>query len=105
MAEDAALSYSVATVLQAVNLGHQYGYSIMEATGLPSGTVYPALGRLDRDGLIFSEWEKQPAAAQTYHPPRRYYKMTRAGRASLKAAAKQYPDLAKLAIRTEVERA
>jgi len=34
-----------------------YGFSVMEMTGLPSGTVYPAMRRLERDELIRSHWE------------------------------------------------
>ena len=39
-------------ILQAVDAGFVYGFSIMEMTGLPSGTVYPAMRRLERDELI-----------------------------------------------------
>jgi PadR family transcriptional regulator, regulatory protein PadR len=103
MSEELKLSYAVAMVLQSICLGHEYGYSVMEVTGLPSGTVYPALGRLERDELILSRWEKQAAAAQTHRPPRKYYKITRAGTATLKVAKEQYPLLAKLASPAEVE--
>ena len=44
-------------VLQAIAGGHQYGFEIMEVTGLPGGTVYPALAALERDGLVNSDWE------------------------------------------------
>ena len=103
MSEEPKLSYAVAMVLQSIYLGHEYGYSVMEVTGLPSGTVYPALGRLERDELILSRWEKQAAATQTYRPQRKYYKITRAGTATLKVAKKRYPLLAKLASPAEVE--
>ena len=46
-------------ILQAVGAGYIYGYSVMEVTGLPSGTVYPAMRRLERDQLIRSQWERQ----------------------------------------------
>jgi hypothetical protein len=36
------LSYSVAIILKALDNGYQYGFDIMDVTGLPSGTVYPA---------------------------------------------------------------
>ena len=46
-----------ALVLRVVAGGHRYGFDVMEACGLPSGTVYPALRRLDRAGLLKSRWE------------------------------------------------
>ena len=49
MATDAKLSHTAAMILQAIDAGLVYGFSIMEITGLPSGTVYPAMRRLERD--------------------------------------------------------
>jgi DNA-binding PadR family transcriptional regulator len=104
MPEDPQLSYAVAMVLQSISLGHVYGYGVMNVTGLPSGTVYPALGRLERDELILSRWEKQVRAEAERRPPRKYYKITRAGIATLEAARERYPLLTKLASAPEVER-
>ncbi len=59
MAGETKLSHTAAMILQAIGAGHGYGFSVMEMTGLPSGTVYPALRRLERDDLIRSQWEKQ----------------------------------------------
>ena len=42
------------------------------------GTIYPLLGRLRREGLVESTWRESPSG-----PPRRYYRLTRAGRAAL----------------------
>ena len=42
MAAEAKLSHTAAMILQAIHSGYVYGFSIMEMTGLPSGTVYPA---------------------------------------------------------------
>ena len=67
-------------ILQAVDAGFVYGFSIMEMTGLPSGTVYPAMRRLERDELIRSQWEKQSIADAEQRPPRKYYKLTAAGK-------------------------
>ena len=33
------LSHTAAIILQAIHAGHVYGFSVMEMTGLPSGTV------------------------------------------------------------------
>ena len=52
------LSHSAAVILQALANGYQYGFDIMDISGLPSGTVYPALRRLEQTGLIDSKWEK-----------------------------------------------
>jgi DNA-binding PadR family transcriptional regulator len=73
----------------------------MEMTGLPSGTVYPALRRLERDDLIRSQWEKQSIADAAQRPPRKYYKLTPAGKATLKAAQERYPLLAKIIPETQ----
>jgi PadR family transcriptional regulator PadR len=92
----ASLSHTAAMILQAIDAGHVYGFSIMEMTGLPSGTVYPALRRLERDELIRSNWEREAVAQAEQRPPRKYYKITRAGRATLEASQKRYPLLMKL---------
>lgn len=68
----------------------------MEMTGFPSGTVYPALRRLERDGLIRSQWESQRIAHAEQRPARKYYKLTRNGRTSLEASQKRYPLLARM---------
>jgi len=47
----AYMSYSAAVILQALANGYQYGFDIMDITGLPSGTVYPRSGRLRGDRL------------------------------------------------------
>jgi len=96
MADRTGLSYPSATILQALSAGYIYGYTVMEATGLPSGTVYPALRRLEGDQLIRSQWERQSAVDAALRPPRRYYKLTRSGEAALEVSRKRYPLLAKL---------
>lgn len=83
-------------ILQAIQAGYMYGFSIMEMTGLPSGTVYPAMRRLERDDLIRSQWERQSIADAEQRPPRKYYKLTAAGRASLEASRRRYPLLERL---------
>jgi PadR family transcriptional regulator, regulatory protein PadR len=98
------LSHTAAMILQAIYCGCAYGYDLMETTGLPSGTVYPALRRLEQDGLIRSHWERQPIAGTGQRPPRKYYKTTAAGKAALDAAQKRYPLLAKMAPDPAAER-
>src|SRR5262245_52636928 len=90
------LSHTAALILQAIHAGDGYGFSVMEMTGLPSGTVYPAMRRLERDGYIKSQWERQSIADEAQRPPRKYYRLTRTGQAALEASQKRYPLLAKL---------
>lgn len=42
------------------------------------GTLYPLLSRMRRDGLLEYEWQESELG-----PPRKYYKLTEAGRAEL----------------------
>jgi DNA-binding PadR family transcriptional regulator len=63
-----------------------HGYAVIERLrarsggrfSLPEGTVYPALHRLERLGLLESHWSPQPSTR-----PRRLYALTAAGRAAL----------------------
>ena len=103
MGADPKLSHTAAMILQAIHGGHKYGFSIMEMTGLPSGTVYPAMRRLESDGLIRSQWERQSIADAEQRPARKYYKLTATGISSLEASRKRYPLLERL-IPTEEEK-
>ena len=59
----------------------RYGLDLMHATGLPSGTLYPVLTRLQRAGWLDAHWEDvDPAAAG--RPARRYYRLTPDGLAA-----------------------
>jgi PadR family transcriptional regulator, regulatory protein PadR len=84
------VTYPTALVLQALARGFHYGFDIMDATGLPSGTVYPILRRLDREGFLSSAWEKHADAQREQRPPRRYYDITATGEAFLADAAERY---------------
>ena len=37
------LSITAVSVLQAIASGYQYGFDVIDQTGLPSGTVYPVV--------------------------------------------------------------
>lgn len=71
-----------------------YGYDLMKAAKLPSGTLYPMLARLQQDGLVDSEWEAQREDAGG-RPPRKYYRLTaeglRVARLELAQAASSAP--------------
>lgn len=53
-----------------------YGLVASKATGLPTGTIYPILARLEDAGLARSRVEARPPG----RPPRRYYQLTEPGR-------------------------
>ena len=73
-------------LLATVESGAEYGYAIREALragsggrfDLPTGTIYPALYRLERAGLIAGRWTKVGERRQ-----RRCYALTPAGRRAL----------------------
>src|SRR5436853_3657195 len=62
----------------------RYGFDLVRALAevdgmvTSEGTIYPLLSRLRRDGLVETTWRESSAG-----PPRRYYRLTDAGRASL----------------------
>ncbi len=64
----------------------RYGFDLVrglaELDGMVTseGTIYPLLSRLRRDGLVESSWQESPSG-----PPRRYYRLTSAGRSALEA--------------------
>lgn len=72
-------------LLSVLSSGPAHGYAIIaalrersdQAVDLPEGTVYPALHRLERDGLVASRWDD--AAGRR----RRCYEITAAGREAL----------------------
>ncbi len=65
-----------------------YGYQIVEHLGLLAGlevtesTVYPVLARLARDRLVTTRSAPSPSG-----PPRRYYRLSEAGRTRLREMA------------------
>lgn len=74
-------------LLAALEPGPRHGYAIMEALragsggqfDLPTGTVYPALHRLERAGLVTGTWSASGGRR------RRVYELTPAGRRTLAA--------------------
>lgn len=61
----------------------QYGYALMKATGLQSGTLYPILMRLTDRGFLTASWEEPQSSGR---PPRQSYQLTPEGRAYAKDA-------------------
>jgi PadR family transcriptional regulator, regulatory protein PadR len=83
-------SYAATAVLHAIASGVRYGFDIMDRTDLPSGTVYPALSRLERDGFVRSSWEDLAKAHGDRRPPRRYYRITAQGERALAASVERF---------------
>jgi PadR family transcriptional regulator, regulatory protein PadR len=68
----------------------RYGLELsrtLAADGLVTseGTMYPLLARLRQDGLVETSWHESPQG-----PPRRYYRLTKDGRAALDAFTVQW---------------
>jgi PadR family transcriptional regulator, regulatory protein PadR len=94
MAEDLTITVPVAKVLAALlsdPAADRYGLDLMKATGLPSGTLYPILVRLERAGWLAARWEDVDPVREG-RPARRYYRLgpdgvtrARAGLAALHA--------------------
>jgi PadR family transcriptional regulator PadR len=74
-----------ALILATLDGGPAHGYAVGQALrersdgafDLPEGTIYPALHRLERDGLLASEWSIEAGRR------RRVYRLTRTGSAAL----------------------
>ena len=70
-----------------------YGYELVAelrrqtdaVVDLPEGTVYPALRRLERQGLITGRWVEM-----AYAPRRRYYALTEDGERALTAGRREW---------------
>lgn len=78
-------------VLAVLRSGEAYGFDIARVLGAAGGlvagegTIYPLLGRLRRNGLVETTWRES-----TSGPPRRYYRLTPAGRAALASFTAQW---------------
>ena len=77
-------------ILKAVSLGGLHGYGVLvrlqQLTGgrlqIQQGSLYPALYRLERKGLIASEWGESDNNRRA-----KFYRLTAAGRRQLKTEA------------------
>ena len=80
-------------ILKAVSWGPRHGYAIgrwiRESTAdgvvVQEGALYPALHRLERKGLLDEEWGLTDTGREA-----KYYKLTAAGRAHLRAEANRW---------------
>jgi PadR family transcriptional regulator, regulatory protein PadR len=91
-------------LLAAVQSGPTHGYAIAEtlrarsdgAFNLPEGTLYPALHRLERAGLLSSRWSEVSGRR------RRVYQLTRTGHRALARRHDEWRDFAR-AVQAVVE--
>ena len=75
-------------ILKIVALGPVHGYAIAQrlqqvsrdAVQAPQGSLYPALHRMEKRGLLAAEWKSTETGREA-----RFYKLTRRGRARLEA--------------------
>jgi PadR family transcriptional regulator PadR len=78
-------------VLSLLAHDERYGFDLVRALSdvdgmlTSEGTIYPLLGRLRREGLVDTTWRESSEG-----PPRRYYSLTREGRAALDAFAAEW---------------
>jgi len=89
-----SLGLGTLRILAAVRDGATYGLDIVAHTNLPSGTVYPTLGRLLKRGLVRARWEAAGAADQEGRPRRKYYALTSRGTRVLAEEAERVRALA-----------
>jgi DNA-binding PadR family transcriptional regulator len=85
------LGFGTVAIMQALDQGRRFGFDLMDATGLTSGTVYPALDRLEDLGFVSSRWEADAVARRDARPARRYFVLTRQGEKALAQALDRYP--------------
>ncbi len=84
-------------ILSALYRSAHYGYSLVKemtafgAIALKEGTIYPILSRLAKEGLVKSQWFES-----TQGPPRKYYTLTAAGKATCLSLNAEFRRLAQL---------
>ena len=86
-------------ILKAVSLGPLHGYGILlriqqiskDRLEIQQGSLYPALYRLEDQGLIASEWGESENKRKA-----KYYRLTAAGRRQLQAESEQWNRMAEI---------
>jgi transcriptional regulator len=84
-------------ILKAVSLAPLHGYGVLlriqqiskDRLEIQQGSLYPALYRLERQGLIASDWGESDNNRRA-----KYYRLTAAGRRQLQQAARKWNDMA-----------
>ena len=93
MSKRTPLAFGHVAILHAIADGNRFGFDIMDVTGLTSGTVYPALDKLESLGYLTSKWEAVRNARRDGRPSRRYFDLTAEGAAVLADALTRYKNL------------
>jgi PadR family transcriptional regulator PadR len=93
MRKSPPLAFGQVSVLHALADGNRFGFDIMDATGLTSGSVYPTLDKLESLGLVTSHWEDARVARRDKRPPRRYFDLTAPGARALADSLTKYKNL------------
>ena len=83
-------------ILKTLQWGSQHGYGIIQAIRLSSnevlqvetGSLYPALHRLERQGWLSSEWKQTESNQRA-----KYYRLTAAGKKQLAAEYERWRQL------------
>ena len=94
------VTYPTTLVLQALARGTRYGFDIADVTGLQTGTVYPALRRLEGLGFVRSRWESEKIARGEQRPARRYYEISATGLTALEHGQARFAGAARLLEKT-----
>jgi PadR family transcriptional regulator PadR len=87
-----SLRFGAVSLLHAIAAGNRFGVEIMQATGLTSGTAYPALDRLEQRGYLKSRGNPRPTPTAR-DPARRYFHLTAADATALEAALQKFKTL------------
>jgi DNA-binding PadR family transcriptional regulator len=93
LGKDLVAASSTPLVLAILAEGESYGYAIIKRVKDLSGgqllwtdgMLYPVLHRLEREGLVSSKWGSSEIGRR-----RKYYRLTKAGRAELEAERKRW---------------
>ena len=75
----------VSAALMSDAMGRHWGYELSKQSGVRSGVMYPILQRMLDEGWLIDGWEDQEQVGRAKRPPRRYYKVTDAGKTALGA--------------------
>lgn len=84
-------------VLGLLGNSESYGYELVTRlqaaglTGIATGTVYPVLSRLEREGLLTCRLQESPAG-----PARKYYTPTSQGRSHFATALAAWAELGRV---------
>ena len=83
-------------ILKAISLGPLHGYAVLlriqqmsqDKLRIQQGSLYPALYRLDHQGLVVSEWGESENRRRA-----KFYRLSAAGRRRLKEEVAYWQDL------------